>query len=194
MGSGVVTFLAERKKKVVSRVERRTCFKCQKVGHIAWNCHEFTYTKKGVSFNSEVRKKCVDKSEQSKEKSKMFDNLTFGVDETSKRFYKRKVGSNKQKWVIKSESRSDNESDSIKSEESSVEKIVENSVPEMNNESFPQLSKENLKLKVGKIEISDQFFAGKKEFDAEKTFNGKVKHIFGKMVDGKVKGVKDFYK
>ena len=64
----------------------------------------------------------------------------------------------------------------------------------MNKENFPSLSKENLKLKVGKVEISDQFFVGKKEFDAEKVFNGKVKHIFGKMVDGKVKGAKEFYK
>ncbi|MFS7904796.1 hypothetical protein Hanom_Chr01g00040251 [Helianthus anomalus] len=64
----------------------------------------------------------------------------------------------------------------------------------MNDEKFPPLSKENMKLKVGKVEISDQFFSGKEEFDAEKAFNGKVKHMFGKMVDGKVKCVKDFYK
>ncbi|MFS7916703.1 hypothetical protein Hanom_Chr03g00180441 [Helianthus anomalus] len=79
-----------------------------------------------------------------------------------------------------------------KSEESSVEKNKKDSVPELNDENFP-LSKENLKLKVGKTEISDQFFTGKKEFDAEKVFNGKVKHIFGKMVDGKAKGAKEFY-
>ncbi|KAJ0435725.1 putative transcription factor interactor and regulator CCHC(Zn) family [Helianthus annuus] len=30
-------FLAERKKKYASRIDRRTCFKCQKIGHIAWN-------------------------------------------------------------------------------------------------------------------------------------------------------------
>ncbi|MFS7929603.1 hypothetical protein Hanom_Chr04g00334501 [Helianthus anomalus] len=63
----------------------------------------------------------------------------------------------------------------------------------MNDENFPPLSKENLKLTIGKVEISDQFFDGKKEFDAGKAFNGKVKHIFGKMVDRKVKGAKVFY-
>ena len=64
----------------------------------------------------------------------------------------------------------------------------------MNDENFPPLSKEKLKSKVGKVEISNQFFADKGEFDVEKAFNGKVKHIFGKMVDKKVKGAKEFYK
>ncbi|KAM0026222.1 putative transcription factor interactor and regulator CCHC(Zn) family [Helianthus debilis subsp. tardiflorus] len=32
-----------------------------------------------------------------------------------------------------------------------------------------------------------------KEFDAEKVFNPRVKHMFGKMIDRKVKGVKEFY-
>ncbi|KAJ0509657.1 hypothetical protein HanIR_Chr11g0531461 [Helianthus annuus] len=141
-----------------------------------------------------MRRKYVDKSEQLKEKVKMFDKSTLEVGETSKRFYKRRADENKQKWVVKSsESSSDNESDSIKSEESFVEKKNENSVPELNDENFPPLRAENLKSK-GRFEISDQFFAGKKEFDTEKMFNGKVKHIFGKMVDGKVKGAKEFYK
>ena len=52
---------------------------------------------------------------------------------------------------------------------------------------------ENLKQKIGKVEISNQFYSEKKEFDVEKAFNGKVKHIFGKMVDGRAKGVKEFY-
>ncbi|MFS7946535.1 hypothetical protein Hanom_Chr06g00537401 [Helianthus anomalus] len=90
----------------------------------------------------------------------MFDKSTFQVGETSKRFYKRKFDENKQRWVVKSDSSSDNESDSIKSEESSVEKKNEISVPEVNDENFPKLPKENLKLKVGKTEISGQFFAG----------------------------------
>ncbi|MFS7962177.1 hypothetical protein Hanom_Chr08g00723591 [Helianthus anomalus] len=63
----------------------------------------------------------------------------------------------------------------------------------MDNENFPPLSNGNLKSKVGKIEISDQFFSEKKEFDSEKAFNDKVLHIFGKMAAGKVKGVKKFY-
>ncbi|MFS7994283.1 hypothetical protein Hanom_Chr12g01104041 [Helianthus anomalus] len=49
-------------------------------------------------------------------------------------------------------------------------------------------------MKVGKVEISDQFFAKKEEFDVDKAFNGKIKHIFGKMVDRKLKGAKEFYR
>ena len=30
-------------------------------------------------------------------------------------------------------------------------------------------------------------------FDVEKTFNGNVKKIFGKMLSGRAKGIKDFY-
>ncbi|KAJ0463236.1 hypothetical protein HanHA300_Chr14g0513331 [Helianthus annuus] len=142
-----------------------------------------------------MNEKRVNKTKQPAEKLKLFKNSTFEIGDSSKHFYKRKVNLNKQQWVVKSsESSSDNESDSSKSEESCVEKNKKISVPEMNDENFPPLSKENLKLKVGKVEISDPFFAGKKELDAEKVFNRKVKHIFRKMVDGKVKGVKDFYK
>ncbi|MFS7988103.1 hypothetical protein Hanom_Chr11g01030621 [Helianthus anomalus] len=59
---------------------------------------------------------------------------------------------------------------------------------------FPPLRPENFKEKVGKVEISNQFFSKKKEFDVEKDFNPKVKDIFGKMINRKVKGVKEFYK
>ncbi|KAJ0554844.1 hypothetical protein HanHA89_Chr08g0312921 [Helianthus annuus] len=63
----------------------------------------------------------------------------------------------------------------------------------MNDENFPPLRAENFMKKVGKVEISNQFYSDKKKFDVEKTFNGNVKHIFGKMVNGKAKGVKEFY-
>ncbi|KAJ0954691.1 hypothetical protein HanRHA438_Chr00c10g0848351 [Helianthus annuus] len=63
----------------------------------------------------------------------------------------------------------------------------------MDDENFPPLRTENFKRKIGKVEISNQFYFVKNEFDVEKTFNGNVKKIFGKMIDGKVKGVKDFY-
>ncbi|MFS7986209.1 hypothetical protein Hanom_Chr11g01007661 [Helianthus anomalus] len=106
-----------------------------------------------------MKERNVDKKKQPTESFKMFKNSTFEDGETSKRFYKRKVDLNKQKWVVKSESSSDSESDSSKSEESCVEKNEKNSVPEMNDENFPPLSKDNLKLKVGKVEISDQFFS-----------------------------------
>ncbi|KAJ0942215.1 putative transcription factor interactor and regulator CCHC(Zn) family [Helianthus annuus] len=190
-------FLAEVKKNVrkyVQRVDRRTCFKCQEVGHIAWNCPKSNYQKQGVSSNSVWRKTCADKKDQSVNMVKKFENSTSEEGESSKRFYKRKGDLSKQKWVVKSEGNSDNESDSIKSEESCVEKKIDNSVPVVNDENFPKLSKENLMKKVGKVEISNQFFADKGEFDVEKAFNGKVKHIFGKMVDKKVKGAKEFYK
>ncbi|MFS8034913.1 hypothetical protein Hanom_Chr17g01586811 [Helianthus anomalus] len=159
-------------RKSVPRVERRTCFKCHKNGNIAWNFQQSNNTKQGVSFNSKLKEIHVDKKKQPTEK----------------------VDLNKQKWVVKSldESASD-ESDSIKSEELSVEKNVENYVPPLDDVNFPPLRAENLKSK-GRFEISNQFFVGKKEFDAEKVFNGNVKHIFGKMVDGKVKNVKGFYK
>ncbi|KAJ0495284.1 hypothetical protein HanIR_Chr12g0607151 [Helianthus annuus] len=47
--------------------------------------------------------------------------------------------------------------------------------------------------KVGKVEISNQFYSDKKKFDVEKAFNGNVKRIFGKMVNGQARSVKDFY-
>ncbi|MFS7962497.1 hypothetical protein Hanom_Chr08g00727311 [Helianthus anomalus] len=122
---------------------------------------------------------------QSAEKFKVFENSTFKAGESSKHFYKRIINLNKQKWVVISETSSDNESDSSKSEESSVLSSDENSFPEMNDDNFPPFSKENLKLKVGKIEISDQFFPSKEEFDAETTFNGKCYIFLGKWPMGR---------
>ncbi|MFS7968331.1 hypothetical protein Hanom_Chr09g00796181 [Helianthus anomalus] len=95
--------------------------------------------------------------------------------------------------VKNSDDSSGNESDSSNSEEPHVVLKGENSVPTMDDENFPPLSNGNLKSEVEKIEISDQFFSDKKEFDAVKAFNGNVLHIFGKMADGKVKGGKEFY-
>ncbi|XP_022018885.1 uncharacterized protein LOC110918914 [Helianthus annuus] len=105
----------------------------------------------------EARRIAEEKAKMEAEKAKVEENSTEKVEDEECK-----------KWVVKSESSSDNESDSSKSEESFVVKNDENSVPEMNDEKFPPLSKENLKLKVGKIEISNQFFPGKEEFEAEK--------------------------
>ena len=66
-------------------------------------------------------------------------------------------------------------------------------VVKKDDENFPPLRSENFKSKVGKVEISNQFYSEKKEFDVDKEFNGSVKKIFGKMVNRKVKGVKEFY-
>ncbi|KAJ0869476.1 hypothetical protein HanRHA438_Chr11g0489561 [Helianthus annuus] len=139
----------------------------------------------------------------------VFKNSKFEAGECSKRFYKRKAKLDNQKWVVKKSddsssndsdsSRSDelssgDESDSTKSEEPQFESKGEKSVPRMDDANFPPLRAENFNQKVGKVEISNQFFSEKKEFDVEKAFNPKVKHIFGKMIDGKSKGVKEFYK
>ncbi|KAJ0940426.1 putative transcription factor interactor and regulator CCHC(Zn) family [Helianthus annuus] len=121
-------FLAEVKKNVrkfAQRVDRRTCFKCQEVGHIAWNCPKTNYQKQGVSSNSVLRKTCVDKKEQPVKNVKKFENSTSEEGESSNRFYKRRGDLSKQKWVVKADSCSDNEFDSIKSEESLVEKKIE---------------------------------------------------------------------
>ncbi|KAJ0734074.1 putative transcription factor interactor and regulator CCHC(Zn) family [Helianthus annuus] len=172
--------------------ETRTCYRCQEVGHIAWNCPKASNTKQEVV--SKLKEKVVDKTELPTEKFKVFKNSTYEVGECLKRFYKRSVNLNNQTWVVKkSDVKSGDESDSSKSEEPQVEVKSDNSVPPMDDVNFPSLRAENLKSKVGKVEISNQFYSEKKEFDVEKAFNGKVKHIIGKMVEGKAKGVKDFY-
>ncbi|KAF5822208.1 putative transcription factor interactor and regulator CCHC(Zn) family [Helianthus annuus] len=172
--------------------ETRTCYRCQEVGHIAWNCPMATNTKQEVV--SKLKEKIVDKTEPPTEKFKVFKNSAFEAGESSKRFYKRRVNLNNQTWVVKkSDVKFGDEYDSLKLEEPHVELKSEKSVPPMDDVNFPPLRAENLKSKVGKVEISNQFYSEKKEFDVEKAFNGKVKNIFGKMVEGKAKVVKEFY-
>ncbi|KAF5771782.1 hypothetical protein HanXRQr2_Chr13g0568911 [Helianthus annuus] len=142
------------------------------------------------------------------DRTKLFKNSTFEIGECSNRFYKKRAKSDKQKWVVKKsgdsssndsdsakseELSSGDESDSTKSDEPQVEEKGEKSVLTVDDVNFPSLKAENLKKKIGKIEISNQFYSDKKVFDVEKAFNPKVKHIFGKMIDRKVKGVKEFY-
>ncbi|KAJ0525470.1 putative transcription factor interactor and regulator CCHC(Zn) family [Helianthus annuus] len=185
-------FLAAKKKNEVQRKETRTCFRCNEVGHIAWNCPKATNTKQGVS--GKLKEADVDKTEPPTEKFRVFKNSTYEVGECSKKFYRRSVKLDNQKWVVKkSDVKSGEESDSTKSEEPRVVKKSENSVLQMADENFPPLRTENFKSEVGKIEISNQFYSEKDEFDVEKAFNGNVKKIFGKTIDGEVKGVKDFY-
>ncbi|KAJ0883184.1 putative transcription factor interactor and regulator CCHC(Zn) family [Helianthus annuus] len=186
-------FLAEKRKNgAYLKKETRTCFRCNEASHIAWNCPKATNIKQGVS--GKLKQVVVDKTETPTEKFKVFKNSTFEVGECSKRFYRRSVKLDNQKWVVKkSEVKSGNESDSTKSEEPQFDESDENSVPSMDDENFPPLRTENFKRKAGKSEISNQDYSEKDNFDVEKAFNGKVKKIFGKMVDGKVKGVKDFY-
>ncbi|KAJ0650065.1 putative transcription factor interactor and regulator CCHC(Zn) family [Helianthus annuus] len=183
----------EMKKSVAQKkIETRTCFQCKTDGHIARNCLKAFKPKQEVS--EKLKEKIVEKTEPPTNRLKVFENSTFEVGECSKTVLKRKEKLNNQKWVVKkSRYRSGDESDSTKSEEPQVVVKEEKSVPPLNDENFPPLRADNLKSKIGKVEISSQFFPEKKEFDVEKVINPKVQNIFGMMIDGKVKGVKEFF-
>ncbi|KAJ0827591.1 putative transcription factor interactor and regulator CCHC(Zn) family [Helianthus annuus] len=182
-------FLAEKKRNgtgVFHPRETRTCFKCNEVGHIAWNCPKSAKTKQGVS---EKLKEKVVNVEPPTENVKIFENSTYEVGECSKKNVYKKKAKDNQVWVVKKVSENvGDDSGSTKPEEPHVE--VKASV---SDDEFPSLKFEEIKQKVGKVEISDQFYSEKNEFDVEKTFNGNVKKFFGKMLNGKAKGVKDFY-
>ncbi|KAJ0827365.1 putative transcription factor interactor and regulator CCHC(Zn) family [Helianthus annuus] len=202
-------FLA--KKQDEQKRDTRTCYRCNTVGHIAKDCSNVIQSKQGVF--RKIKEKLF-AFESPLDRTKLFKDSIFEIGESSNKFYKKKAKSDNQKWVVKKvgESSSD-DSDGSKSEELSsgnetdstktVEPQVvsngeadvkdENSVPIVNDEEFPLLRAENYKKKIGKVEISNQFYHDEQEFDAEKVFNPKVKHIFGKMIDRKVKGVKEFY-
>ncbi|KAF5817492.1 putative transcription factor interactor and regulator CCHC(Zn) family [Helianthus annuus] len=201
----------ELKKMAEENTDTRTCFRCNIVGHIARDCSTAIQSKQGVS--RKLKEKVVE-FEPPIDRTKLFKDSTFEIGESSNKFYKKRAKSDNQKWVVKKvgESSSDDsdrskseelssgdETDSIKSVEpqvvSNCEAVLkdEKSVPIVNDEEFPSLRAENYKKKIGKTEISNQFYNDKLEFDAEKVFNPKVKHIFGKMIDRKVKGVKEFY-
>ncbi|KAF5796291.1 putative RNA-directed DNA polymerase [Helianthus annuus] len=181
-------FLAEKRKNgtgVFHPKNAQTCLKCNEAGHIASDCSKDIKAKQGAS--QKMKDKVVEKSE----KSKIFKNSKNEVGECSKKktkFYKRQ-GNDNQVWVAKKdEVKVGDESGSTKPEEPQViEKSSEN------DDVLPSLKFEEVKKKIGKIEFSNQFYDDEKEFDVEKTFNGNVKKIFGKMLSGKAKGVKDFY-
>ncbi|KAJ0546136.1 putative transcription factor interactor and regulator CCHC(Zn) family [Helianthus annuus] len=200
-------FLAKKQdemKTVDQKKKTRTCFKCGKNGHIAMKCLKAIQTKQGVY---KLKEKVVE-FEPPIDRTKLFKNSKFEIGECSNRFYKKRAKSDNQKWVVKKsvdsssddsdrskseELSSGNESDSTKSEEPQVEENGEKLVPTVDDENFPPLRAEIFKKKIGKVEISNQFYSDKQVFDVEKAFNPKVKHIFGKMIDRKVKGVKEFY-
>ncbi|KAJ0847006.1 putative transcription factor interactor and regulator CCHC(Zn) family [Helianthus annuus] len=200
-------FLAKKQEEmqtVDQKKETRTCFKCGKSGHIVVNCFQANQIKQGVS---KLKEKVVE-FEPPIDRTKLFKNLKFEIGECSNRFYKKRAKFDNQKWIVKKsgdsssndsdsskseELSSGDESDSTKSEEPQVEVKSEKSVPTVDDVNFPPLRAENFKKKIGKAEISNQFYYDKKVFDVEKAFNPKVKHIFGQMIDRKVKGVKEFY-
>ncbi|KAJ0604642.1 putative transcription factor interactor and regulator CCHC(Zn) family [Helianthus annuus] len=182
-------FLAERKKNgadICYLRETRTCYRCNEAGHIAWNCSKSAQSKQGVS--QKLKEKVVDVDTPTN-RPKIFENSKFEVGECSEKNFYKKKGKDNQVWVAKKgEVNVGNESGSTKPEEPQVEEKIS-----INDEEFPSLKFEEVKKKVGKTEISNQFYKEKNDFDVEKTFNGNVKKIFGKMLSGRAKGVKDFY-
>ncbi|KAJ0726243.1 putative oxidoreductase transcription factor interactor and regulator CCHC(Zn) family [Helianthus annuus] len=198
-------FLAKKQEEMKfadQKKETRTCFQCNTVGHIAKDCSKAIQTKQGVP--GKLKEKVIE-FEPPIERTKLFRNSTFEIGECSSRFYKKRAKSDNQKWVVKKSGNgssndsnsskseelfSGDESDSTKSEEQHFESKCENSVPPMDDVNFPPLRAGNFKQKVGKVEISNQFFSEKEEFDVEKAFNPKVKHIFGKRLTRKSKGLK----
>ncbi|MFS7980356.1 putative transcription factor interactor and regulator CCHC(Zn) family [Helianthus anomalus] len=182
----------ELKKNVVQKkIETRTCYQCKTAGHIARNYPKAFRPKQDVS--GKFKEKMVEKTELTTRKFTGFENSTFEIGECSKNV-KRKENVKNQKWVVKGSGKGSHyESVSTKTEEPQVVKKVEKSVPILNEKIFPQLSAEIFKKKIRKVEISNQFFPKKKELDVEKAFNPVAKNIFGKMITGKAKGVKEFY-
>ncbi|KAJ0742900.1 putative transcription factor interactor and regulator CCHC(Zn) family [Helianthus annuus] len=164
------------KKKQAEQKDSRTCFKCNNVGHIAKDCSQAIQSKQGV-FRKISEK--VFAFESLLDRTKLFKDSIFEIGESSNKFYKKRAKSDKQKWVVKSlgESSSDDsdrlnseelssgdETDSTKSVESQVvskceaDVKVEKSVPIVNDEEFPSLRADNYKKRIGKVEISNQFF------------------------------------
>ncbi|KAJ0533621.1 putative transcription factor interactor and regulator CCHC(Zn) family [Helianthus annuus] len=94
-------FLAERKKngtEVFYQRETRTCYKCNEVGHIAWNCQKNAKTIQGVS--QKLKEKVVN-VEPTTNRLKFFENSTYEVGECSKKnFYKKKEKDN-QMWLLR---------------------------------------------------------------------------------------------
>ncbi|KAJ0800145.1 putative transcription factor interactor and regulator CCHC(Zn) family [Helianthus annuus] len=148
-------FLAKKQEEltmddVPKKIEKRTCFQCKNVGHVAMNCPKTFKPKQEVS--GKMKEKVVEKTELSTCKFTGFENSTFEKVECSKSASRRKDNVQNQKWVVKGLGNSSGDkSDSIKSEEPRVEKKVERKVPTMNDENFPPLRAKNFMKKVGKV-------------------------------------------
>ncbi|KAJ0463050.1 putative transcription factor interactor and regulator CCHC(Zn) family [Helianthus annuus] len=154
-----------KKTEVLKKVEKRSCFQCKAVGHLAKDCPKTFRPKQEIS--RKMKEKVVEMTELSTRKFTGFENSTYEKGESSKSASKRIAKESNQKWVVKgSGNSSGDESDSIKSEEPCVE---------------------------GKVDVPNQFYSDKKKIDVGKTFNGNVKRIFGKMASGKAQSIQEFY-
>ncbi|KAF5759534.1 putative transcription factor interactor and regulator CCHC(Zn) family [Helianthus annuus] len=152
-------FLAQMKRKgtrVFHRKDTRTCFKCNEAGHIASVCSQMAKSKHGVS--EKLKEKVVD-IEPLTEQFKIFENSTNEVGECSKKnFYKKKAKDN-QVWVVKKDDEKvGDESGSTNPDEPQVEVKEVKSVPSKDEVEIPSLKFEKIKQKVGKVEISNQFY------------------------------------
>ncbi|KAJ0699179.1 putative transcription factor interactor and regulator CCHC(Zn) family [Helianthus annuus] len=186
-------FLAKKQEEMKNADQRKktqTCFKCGRIRHLAVNCSQAIQSKQGVS---KLKEKVIE-FEPPIDRTKLFKNSKFEIGECSNKFYKKKAKSDNQKWVVKKsvdsssddsnrskseELSSGDESDSTKSEEPQVRLRVKSQFRLWMMRIFHYFGLKILRRKL--------------VFDAEKAFNLKVKHIFGKMIDRKVKGVKEFY-
>ncbi|KAM0056728.1 hypothetical protein Hdeb2414_s0006g00221901 [Helianthus debilis subsp. tardiflorus] len=141
-----------------------------------------------------MKEKVVETTELSTRKFTGFENSTYEKGESSKSASKRIAKESNQKWVVKgSGNSSGDESDSIKSEEPCVEGKVVKKTPKVDDVNFPPLHAKNYKSKIGKVDVPNQFYSDKKKIDVEKTFNGNVKRIFGRMASGKAQSIQEFY-
>ncbi|KAJ0903102.1 putative transcription factor interactor and regulator CCHC(Zn) family [Helianthus annuus] len=165
----------EMKKMTEQKKDTRTCFQCNKVGHIARECYKAIQSKQGVS--RKLKEKVVN-FEPPIDRTKLFKNSTFEIGECSNKFYQKKAKSDNQKWVVKKavESSSDDsdrskseelssgdESDSTKSDEPQVvskcEAILkdEKSVPIVNDEDFHHLGLKIIIRKLVKLKFLTNF-------------------------------------
>ncbi|KAM0008884.1 putative transcription factor interactor and regulator CCHC(Zn) family [Helianthus debilis subsp. tardiflorus] len=181
-----------KKTEVLKKVEKRSCFQCKAVGHLAKDCPKTFRPKQEIS--RKMNEKVVETTELSTRKFTGFENSTYEKGESSKSASKRIAKESNQKWVVKgSGNSSGDESDPIKSEEPGVERKVVKQTLKVDDVNFPPLHAKNYKSKIGKIDVPNQFYSDKKKIDVEKTFNGNVKRIFGRMASGKAQSIQEFY-
>ncbi|KAM0055358.1 putative transcription factor interactor and regulator CCHC(Zn) family [Helianthus debilis subsp. tardiflorus] len=88
-----------KKKEVPKKIEKRSCFQCKAMGHVAKDCPKTFRPKQEVS--RKLKEKIVEKTELSTQKFTGFENSTYEKGESSKSASKRIVNGTNQKWVVK---------------------------------------------------------------------------------------------